>query len=82
MAENPGWVNYRERCDFPIEEWTPSILARCASLGYTNHVRVLIKSGANVQDAIDWHEQFGSEDSVRIIQMVAEQDKEGVDSVE
>ena len=44
-----------------------SILSSCALLQKTNYVRILIRNGADVQEAIEWHRAFGSEAAAKLL---------------
>jgi len=52
-----------------------SILAVYASPPYTNYIKVLIKNGADVDEAINWHRKYGFEEAALLIEKIDEEVK-------
>jgi hypothetical protein len=65
VASNANWVNQVD--ESIVTDDSPSILYLCAELGLTNHVKILIQHGANVDDAIAYGAKYGRTDRVALI---------------
>lgn len=65
VKANRGWIPYRP----PLSDFT--ILADCAILKKTNHIRILVAHGADVKDAINSLEAAGMRDAAELIRAVA-----------
>lgn len=68
VRRNRGWVTYRQQQHYPDAGEVKPVLAKCASLGYTNHVQVLLRYGAEPGESIRWLRKNGSDDAVRLIE--------------
>ena len=64
VKENQDWIN-----NTPQERnlLRSSILSLCARKGLTNHMKILLENGADIQEAIDWHTKFGNLEAVNIL---------------
>lgn len=67
VKANPGWVTYRQKNHFPDVAEVMPVLAGCALMGYSNHVEVLLKYGADAEEAIQWLRQNAAGEGVPLI---------------
>jgi hypothetical protein len=72
VKENSFWVNYKSDVRAPDGMPASSILSSCATLGLTNHVRVLLGHGADPEEAITWCSDYGSEEAGALIRAIEE----------
>lgn len=69
---NPRWVDFRQRNQFSkaeVDEVMP-VLAGCAILDYTNHVRILLENGADAEESICWLKKNGSNEAAALISAI------------
>ena len=67
VKEYPEWISYRSSNKGAFN-WP--ILADCALLKRTNYVRILIAHGADVEEAVEYLKQTGSEDAIDLLRQV------------
>ena len=67
VKKYPEWLPYRPNLK---DSSSMSILTSCAMLHRTNYVRILIANGANVEEAVKWHREFGSSDAVKLLRQI------------
>jgi hypothetical protein len=68
VKANPAWVTYRQEHHFPDADDVMPVMAGCALSGYTNHIQILLRHGADADEAINWLKQNGgAEKEIRII---------------
>jgi hypothetical protein len=65
VKTNPEWMHYRA----PVQN-AMSILSACALIKRTNYVRILIDNGADVDEALQWHKRFGTEESIALLHQI------------
>ena len=65
VASNSSWVNQIEHRDGSVED--ESILSMCADLGLTNHVRILIRNGADTNEALAYLFKYEETNAVALI---------------
>ncbi len=69
VKKYPGWTKYQVL--LPDGTKGMPVLASCAMLSLTNHVRILVANGADMGQAIDSLKKVGANDAIKIIQDVA-----------
>lgn len=67
VKKGPGWIHYRSQNGGGYS-WP--ILASCAILKKTNYIRILIRYGANVQQAIESLKETGSDDAIQLLRQM------------
>jgi hypothetical protein len=65
VKTKPEWMGYRAPGLNPM-----SILSACALIKRTNYVRILIDNGADVDEALEWHKRFGTEESIALLHQI------------
>ena len=65
VKENAAWIPFRS----PGSGST--ILADCALLKKSNHVRILIAHGANIDDAIESLKNVSADDAIELLRQIA-----------
>lgn len=60
---------YPEHINYPKTNLSnyPPILSLCAIENLTNHIKILLDNGADIQKAIDWQTKFGNQKSINIL---------------
>ena len=66
VTSHPEWINQKSKV-IPHDR---GALAACAIMARTNHVRILIQHGADVQEALAWFEQENWEEPAQLITRV------------
>ena len=65
LVENhPKHINYPKNNDLSNY---PSILSVCAEKNLTNHIKILLENGADIQKAINWHTKYGKQNAINIL---------------
>lgn len=65
VREHPEWVNKKSE-QFPDSE-SLSVLSAYAITARTNHVRILIRNGADVMEALQWSKRNQCPECTRLI---------------
>jgi len=65
VASNSNWINQVDRLVFTNDP--PSLLSLAAELDLTNHIRILIRHGANVDEAISYETKYEATNQVALI---------------
>jgi hypothetical protein len=68
VKQHPEWVNQKSK--LLDDRANRSVLTDALLTARTNHVRVLISSGADVADALKWCERYNFPDGERLIMYV------------
>jgi hypothetical protein len=68
VREHPAWIEQKSRHLPDNANQTP--LAAAAILAQTNHVRLLIRYGADVREAVRWCKRYDFSEGIELIQSV------------
>lgn len=78
IRERPDLISYKPS-DRPDDE-NMSILSGCAIILHTNHIKVLLKYGADIDEAINWHAKYGTKEALALLQQMKAEQAGKVDS--
>ena len=70
VQDNPQWINCQFK-GFPGADQRSSALSACASLTYTNYIRILLKYGADPIEAERWLKINGDEKAANLVKTLA-----------
>ena len=71
VCEHPQWVN--QKSSYTPDSENLSVLTTAAFMARTNHVRVLIRNGADVAEALGWCKRNHAPEGRRLISDVAKE---------
>ncbi|MDD5519618.1 MAG: hypothetical protein PHI84_02255 [Kiritimatiellae bacterium] len=67
IIKHPELINHKDPSPNIPESSRGSILSGAAILMKTNHVKMLISHGADVDEAIDWNSKYGSTNAIELL---------------